>query len=237
LAALLSLDIASSAAASHGAWRTHVPSLRQLRRHLQDCEARRERLANRVRLQRTRPLPPWLGDDLDPDEQVLITAVDEDELGRAEAAVATAARELALAVHGSEPPAPHHSRPEFKTLYVREAGGSRADQRRPQATGGRPSLRSGIVFLGGCLALIAVMQMAAGAEPSTGTLAAIGSGCLLYAAAMRLYPNTRAGFVFAGACLVLLAGLHVLSGISPTVGGLAAAAVASLVCGLVRRAR
>jgi hypothetical protein len=80
LAALLSLDIASSAAASHGAWRTHVPSLRQLRRHLQDCEARRERLANRVRLQRTRPLPPWLGDDLDPDEQVLITAVDEDEL-------------------------------------------------------------------------------------------------------------------------------------------------------------
>jgi hypothetical protein len=213
-----------------------VPSLRQLRRQLQDCEARRERLANRVRLQRTRPLPPLLGHDLDPDEQALIMAVCEDDRDRAEAAVAMAARELAFAVQGSDSPAPHHPRPEFETLQAREAAGAEADQGRPRATVEWPSLRSGIGCLGGCLALIAVMQVVAGAEPSTGTLAAIGSGCLLYAAAMRLYPDARAGFVFAGACLVLLAGLHALSGVSPTIGGLAAAAVASLLYGLVPRA-
>jgi len=64
-------------------------------------------------------------------------------------------------------------------LPVRQAGGSRVDKGRPPAPGERPSLRSGMVFLGACLTLIAVMHALAGVEPSTGTLAAIGSGCLL----------------------------------------------------------
>ena len=120
-----------------------------------------------------------LGDDLDSDERALITAVCEEDLGRAEAAVAMAARELALAADGSEPLVPHRFRRELEMLPVLEARGSGADKGRPHATGERPSLRSGMVFLGACLTLIAVMHALAGVEPSTGTLAAIGSGCLL----------------------------------------------------------
>jgi hypothetical protein len=208
-----------------------VPSLHQLRQHLQDCERERERLANRVRLQRTRPLPPLLGDDLDPDERALIMAACEQDLGRAEAAVARAARELALAADGSGPPAPHRFRRELGTLPVLGAEGCGVDKGRPPATGERPSLRSGMVFLGACLTLIAVMHALAGVAPSTGTLAAIGSGCLLYAVVMPLGPSARAEFVFAGAGLVLLAGLHALAGLSPSVGGLAAAAAVSLLYG------
>jgi hypothetical protein len=70
-------------AAGPNAWRGQVPSLHQLRQHLQDRERERDRLANRIRLQRTRPLPALLGDELDPDEQAMITAAGEDDLDRA----------------------------------------------------------------------------------------------------------------------------------------------------------
>jgi hypothetical protein len=214
-----------------------VPSLHQLRQHLQDCEREREWLANRVRLQRTRPLPALLGDELDPDEQAMITAACEDDLGRAEAAIAIAARELDLAAAGTALSATQRLRGELEMVPVLEFGGPEVGIGGPHPMDKRPFLRSSIAFLGACLTLIVVMQVLAGVEPSTGALAAIGSGCLLYAVIMRLCPRAHAEFIFAGTCLVLLAGLHALAGMSPSVGGLAVAAAASLLYGLAGRAR
>ncbi len=214
-----------------------MPSLHQLRQHLQDREHERDRLANRIRLQRTRPLPALLGDELDPDEQAMITAAGEDDLARAEAAIAIAARELDLAAAGSVLSATRRLRGELEMKPVPEFGGPGVGRGGPHPTGKRPFLRSGLVFLGACLTLIAVMQVLAGVEPSTGTLVAIGSGCLLYAVVMRLCSRARAEFILAGTCLVLLAGPHALASMSPSVGGLAAAAAASLLYGLAGRAR